>query len=129
MDQEELLRAVLKEKRDEISREDGLVFYRVHSGCGKCEIEGAEGKNASPNYQQISAKVALQEDAFLLPNIPPIVHPSIWSIQIELFLVHRHHLELKYAILKGIRRGVKFRHFYEMKTHSSSLSEGFSGEV
>ena len=129
MDQEELLRAVLKEKRDEISREDGLVFRRVHSDRRKREIEGAEGKNASPNHQQVSAKVALREDAFLLSDIPPIVRPFIRSIQIELFLVHRHHLELKYAILKSIRRGVKFRHFYEMKTHSSSPSEGFSGEV
>ena len=61
MDQEELLRAVLKEKRDEISREDGLVFHRVHSGCGKCEIEGAEGKKASPNHNKFPPKLRFEK--------------------------------------------------------------------
>jgi len=98
LDQEELLKAVLKEKRGEISREDGLVFRRVHSGREKCEIESAEGKKASPNNQQVSTKVALREDAFLLPNIPLIAHPSIRSVQIEIFLVRSHHLKLKYFI-------------------------------
>ena len=44
LDQRELLEAVLTEKGDDISREDGLVFRRVHSGRGKCKIEGAEAE-------------------------------------------------------------------------------------